>query len=403
MKDKVIQKLVDLEVKRQNETINLIASENYASVEILKLTGSPLANKYSEGYPGKRYYPGNELYDKIESLAQERALKAFKLKPSEWAVNVQPYSGSPANLAIYGALMNPGDTLMGMKLASGGHLTHGHKVSFTGRFFNSVQYDVDSGTGLIDYDVVKKMAEQYQPRVIVSGATAYPRKIDFEKFSNIAQRIGAYHVVDISHIAGLVAAGLHPSPFPHADIVMTTTHKTLRGPRGAVIFSRKDFSERIDKAVFPGLQGGPHNNNTAAKAEMFFEALQPSFKKYQQQVAKNAKALAAALMEKGFDLVTGGTDNHLLLIDLRKIGLDGKTAELLLEKNVINANRNSIPGDDKPFNPSGLRIGTPAVTSRGMKEREMVRIAELISRTLIKKETVAKESIVLAKRFPLAY
>ncbi len=403
MKDKVVAKLVDLEVKRQSETIDLIASENYASADVLSLAGSPLANKYSEGYPGKRYYPGNMLYDKIESLAQERALKVFKLKPSEWSVNVQPYSGSPANFAIYGALMNPGETLLGMKLASGGHLTHGHKVSFTGRFFNSVQYDVDSETGLIDYEMVKRLAEQHRPRIIVSGATAYPRVIDFQKFGGIAQRAGAYHVADISHIAGLVAAGAHPSPFPHADVVMTTTHKTLRGPRGAVIFSRKEFSERIDKAVFPGAQGGPHNNITAAKAAAFFEALQPSFKKYQQQIIKNAKALAVALKAKGFDLVTDGTDNHLLLLDLRQNGLDGKTAEQLLEKSGITANRNSIPGDDKPMNPSGLRIGTPAVTSRGMKEKEMEMIAALITRALLNKENVAKKSAALAKRFPLEY
>lgn len=403
MKDKLVQKLVDLEVKRQKESIDLIASENYVSEEVLGLVGSPLTNKYSEGYPGKRYYPGNEIYDKIEILAQTRALKAFKLKPSEWSVNVQSYSGSPANLAIYGALMNPGETLMGMKLASGGHLTHGHRVSFTGRFYNSVQYDVDHGTGLIDYEAIKNLAEQHHPRIIVSGATAYPRVIDFQKIGSIAQRIGAYHVADISHIAGLVLAGAHPSPFPHADIVMTTTHKTLRGPRGAVIFSRKDFSERIDKAVFPGLQGGPHNNITAAKATTFFEALQPAFKKYQQQVVKNAKALASALKTKGFELVTGGTDNHLLLVDLRGIGLDGKAAEQLLEKSGITANRNSIPGDEKPLNPSGLRIGTPAVTSRGMKEKEMEKIAELIYRAVFKRENVVREALALAKKFPLEY
>lgn len=403
MKDKAIEKLISLETLRQKDTINLIASENYVSPEILKVVGSLLMNKYSEGYPGKRYYPGNEYCDQIEILAQQRALQAFKLKPGAWSVNVQPYSGSPANLAIYGALMQPGDILMGMKLSAGGHLTHGHKVSFTGKFFNSVQYGVDEETGLLDYEQIKKLAEEHRPRIIVSGTTAYPRKIDFQKFGDIARRVGAYHIADISHIAGLVLAGLHTSPFPHADAVMTTTHKTLRGPRGAVIFSRKEIAEIIDKAVFPGTQGGPHNNNTAAKALMFFEASQPGFKKYQQQIAKNAEALAEALKSLGFKLVTGGTDTHLLLIDLRDSGLTGMEAEKLLEESGITANRNTIPGDTSPFKPSGLRVGTPAVTTRGMKEKEMTKIAELIHRALIKKENIRKDILALCKKFPLSY
>ncbi len=403
MLDKKLEELIKKEIGRQQETLDLIASENYASPEILSVIGSPLVNKYSEGYPGKRYYPGNEYYDEIERVARERGLAAFGLNPEEWSLNVQPYSGSPANLAIYGALMNPGETLMGMKLAAGGHLTHGHKVSFTGKFFNSVQYGVNEQTGLLDYAEIEKLAGEHKPKVIVSGTTAYPRTLDFEKFGKIAKSVGAYHVADISHIAGLVLAGLHPSPFPHANAVMTTTHKTLRGPRGAVIFARKAIAEAIDKAVFPGLQGGPHNNITAAKALMFFEAAQSEFKKYQEQILKNAQALAAALMKLGFKLVTGGTDNHLMLIDLRDTGLDGKTAEQLLEANAITANRNSIPGDTKPLNPSGLRLGTPAVTTRGMKEEEVEKIAEFIHRVLVKKEDVKNEIVELCKKFPLPY
>lgn len=437
MKDKTVEKLLLAEVKRQQNTIDLIPSENYASPDILKALGSPLTNKYSEGYPGKRYYPGNEYYDAIENLAKERALQVFKLKESDWSVNVQPYSGSPANLAIYSALMRPGETLMGMKLSAGGHLTHGHKVSATGQFYNSIQYGVNEKTGLLDYEEIAKLARQHKPKVIVSGLTAYPRKIDFKKFGEIAKETGAYHVADISHIAGLIAAGLHQSPFdsaqgkPFADVVMTTTHKTLRGPRGAVIFSRKSplrtnghpearpkdleilrsaqndnkitIAESIDKSVFPGLQGGPHNNVIAATAIMFFEAAQPSFQKYQQQIIKNAGTLAEALMAKGFELITGGTDNHLMLVNVRKIGVEGLEAEKILEINGIIANRNTIPGDASPFKPSGVRMGTPAVTTRGMKEKEMKVIADLITRCLIKKENVAKEVVSLCKRFPLPY
>lgn len=411
MKDKVLGSLIKKEIKRQDSTIDLIASENCVSRDILDVLGTPLVNKYSEGYPGKRYYPGNEIYDEIEELAKWRALKVFRLSSEAWHVNVQPYSGSPANIAIYLALMNFGDVLMGMELSSGGHLTHGHKVSFSGKGYRAVQYSVNPKTGLIDFSEVDRLAKEHKPRVIVSGFTAYSREIDFAKFGKIAKLVGAYHVADISHIAGLVSAGVHSSPFPHADVVMATTHKTLRGPRGAIIFAKRkvtsdkgqEIAELIDKAVFPGIQGGPHNNVTAAKALAFYEALQPSFKKYQRQIVKNAKALAMALIKRGFELVSGGTDNHLMLIDLRNIGLDGLTAEKMLENCGIIANRNTVPGDKSPFKPSGVRLGTPAVTTRGMKEGEMKAIAELIHLCLIKKLNVKKETEQLCCRFPLKY
>ncbi len=403
MKDKILGRLIQEETKRQKETIDLIASENYVSQDMLSVIGSPLTNKYSEGYPGRRYYPGNEYYDQIENLAKKRGLEAFDLKPEEWAVNVQPYSGSPANIAIYAALMNFGDTLMGLKLSSGGHLTHGHKVNFSGKAYKVIHYGVDERTGLLDYGEIEKLAKEHRPKVIVSGLTAYPREINFRRFGEIAHSVGAYHVADISHIAGLVLAGVHVSPFLHSDAVMMTTHKTLRGPRGAAIFSKINLAEAIDKAVFPGMQGGPHNNLTAAKALMFFEAALPGFKKYQQQILKNAKVLAAELVRLGFTLVTGGTDNHLMLADMRSVNLDGMTAEQLLEKNGITANRNTIPGDQSPFKPSGIRIGVPAVTTRGMKEPQMKTIAGLIQRALVKKEFVRKEVTALAKKFPLPY
>ncbi len=398
--DSRLHKLITSEIKRQNETINLIASENFVPLEILEVLGSPLTNKYSEGYPEKRYYSGNQYYDEIEKLCQERALKTFGLNPKNWSVNVQPYSGSTANLAIYLALMKPGDILMGMSLASGGHLTHGHKVSFSGKLFKAVQYGVNQKTGLIDYGEVEKMAKKYQPKIIVSGASAYPRKIDFQKFGKIAKKIGAYHLADISHIAGLVSADIHLSPFPYADIVMTTTHKTLRGPRAAVIFSKTSISEVINKAIFPGLQGGPHNNVIAAIALTFGEALKSRFKNYQKQIVKNAKVLAKELKNRGFNLITNGTDNHLILIDLKNLGIDGLEAEKKMEAAGIIANRNSIYGDVSPFKPSGLRLGTPAITARGAKEKEMKKIPRLIWRILIKKEnirTMRKEVLLLTK------
>lgn len=399
MKDKELEKLISLEVERQRETLDLIASENLASRETRRILGSPLTNKYSEGYPGKRYYPGNEYYDKIEEFAKERALTLFKLSPKRWSVNVQPYSGSPANLAVYLALATPGETIMGMKLSAGGHLTHGHKVSATGIIWKSAQFGLGK-SGRIDFGEVLALAKKEKPKVIISGFTAYPRKVDFKQFGSVARKVGAYHMADISHIAGLVVGGMHPSPFPYADVVTTTTHKSLRGPRGAMIFSRKEIAEKIDKAVFPGLQGGPHNNVTAAMAQAFYEAMQPSFRTYAKQIVKNARALAGELKKLGFELVSGGTDTHLVLIDVRSFGMDGAEAEGRLEKAGIIANRNSIPGDTSPFKPSGVRLGTPAPTTRGMREKEMRIVAHLIHDALQNKSGVRAEVLKLCRKFP---
>jgi glycine hydroxymethyltransferase len=492
--DKKLWQIIEKEIKRQEETLELIPSENFVDLETLFIVGSPLMNKYAEGYPGKRYYPGNKYIDEIENLAKERALKAFKLNPNEWAVNVQPYSGSPANLAVYLGLINPGETIMGLNLFHGGHLTHGHKVSYTGKLFNSIQYGVtplinadttqmnadiprinadttqmnaDKNIRVnprynprlsafknnirvnrcynprlsagIDFDQLEKLALEYKPKIIISGTTAYPRILDFKKFYEISKKVGAYHLADIAHIAGLIVAGLHPSPFPYADVVTMTTHKTLRGPRGAVIFMRKELEEKINKSVFPGLQGGPHMHTIAGIAYAFGRALKKDFYNYQKQIVKNSKKLAEELIKRGFELYTGGTDNHLMIIDLkpltqtwlteRRLGglnntvrnlslresasslresafIDGKTAESLLERAYIIANRNSLPSDTSPFNPSGIRLGTPAITSRGMKEKEMIKIAEFFERILIKKEKpekVRKEVIALTKKFPLPY
>ncbi|MEK7147139.1 MAG: serine hydroxymethyltransferase [Patescibacteria group bacterium] len=404
--DPLLWRLITSEIKRQEETIDLIPSENIIPLQLLEALGSPLANKYSEGYPGKRYYPGNKHYDAIENLACERALKAFKLDPKKWHVNVQPYSGSPANLEIYSALMRPGEVLMGMSLFGGGHLTHGHNVNFSGQIYKSVQYTVKPATGLIDYQEIGYLAKKHRPKIIVSGLTSYPRKIDFKKIGMIAGKVGAYHVADISHIAGLVAAGLHQSPFLYSDAVMATTHKTLRGPRGAVIFCKKELAVRIDRAVFPGMQGGPHNHTIAAIAGMFNEVLKPGFKKYQKQIIKNSQALSKTLLESGFDLVSNGTDNHLMVVDLQNAGVDGMTAEKRLEAIGILANRNVVPGDTSAFKPSGLRLGTPFVTSRGMKEKEMQVIAGLIYSSVFQKEPVAvlsKKTRLLTQKFPLSY
>jgi glycine hydroxymethyltransferase len=409
MKDKILNNLIKKEIKRQQSTIDLIASENYISPEVLQTLGTPLTNKYSEGYPKKRYYPGNQIYDEIELLAQSRAKKVFGLKEDEWGVNVQILSGSPANISIYGALLEPGDTFLAMGLSFGGHLSHGHKVSFSGRLWRAAHYGVDPETGRLDYEKIRKLALETRPKLIVSGFTAHPYKIDFAAFGSIAREVGAYHLTDISHIAGLVAAKLHPSPFPHADVVMSTTHKTLRGPRGAVIFSKLDergLPEKIDRAVFPGFQGGPHNNVTAAKARAFFEALQPSFRKYQEQIVKNAGRLAEELLARGFKLLGEGTETHLMLLDVRPWGLDGRGAEEILEAAGITANRNSLPGDDKPLRPSGVRLGTPATTTRGMKEKEMKKIAEFFERLFVHKEDpklVRREVETLCRKFPLPY
>lgn len=376
-----IKDLIKKELARQKKVINLIPSENYPSKDVLAVLGSQLTSKYAEGYPGKRYYPGNEINDQIEIEVHNLARKIFNLNKN-WQVNVQPYSGSPANIAVYWALMEPGDILMGMELVSGGHLTHGHKVNFSGMSYKVIQYGLNKN-GFIDYDEVSKLAKKYKPKIIVSGATAYPRKIDFKKFGRIAKFVGAYHLADISHIAGLVAAKFHQSPFSYVDVVTTTTHKTLRGPRGAVIFSKdKEIGEKIDKAVFPGLQGGPHLNTVAAMGVAFEEALRPDFKNYIKQVVRNAKVLSQELKKQGFNLASGGTDNHIVLIDLKNKGISGMEAQDRLEKAGIIANRNTVPGDKSPFRPSGLRFGTPAETTRGAKEKDMVKIARKISEIL---------------------
>ncbi len=414
-KDPKLAKLIAEETQRQSRTLNLIPSENIVSEAVLEALGSPLTNKYSEGYPGKRYYGGNEIIDKVEVLAQERARKVFRLGKN-WHVNVQPYSGSPANFAVYFALLRPGDKLMGMSLPFGGHLTHGWKVSATGKFWTPVQYTLGRA-GYIDYEEVRTLARKERPKIIVAGATAYPRIIDFKKFGEIAKEVGAYFMVDMAHIAGLIAAGAHPSPFPYADVVTTTTHKTLRGPRGAIIFSRKDrfvmsnvkgqmskvsIAEAIDKAVFPGLQGGPHDNQTAAIAVCLGEAMKPAFKKYGKQIVKNARALAKELMRLGLQLVSGGTDNHLMLVDLTNLGISGREAQDRLEQVGIIVNRNTIPYDTRsPFDPSGIRLGTPAVTTRGMKEKEMKEIARLIYGVLTGENTdaIKKEVKDLCRKF----
>lgn len=391
MKDVEISRLIKEEKKRQNSAINLTASENYVSSQVLDALGSVFVNKYAEGYPDRRYYGGNKFVDKVEKLCQKRALKLFKLGPpnsvlGKWHVNVQPYSGSPANLAVYSALVPLGKKIMGMSLEAGGHLTHGQKISVTGKFWEQVSYGVDKRTEKLDYKEVLRIAKKAKPAIIIMGATAYSRKIDFKEFRKIADSVGAYLMADISHIAGLIAAGVHPSPFPYADIVTTTTHKTLRGPRGAMIFSRKSkvsIVEAIDKAVFPGLQGGPHINQIAATAVALKEAMHPSFKKYAKQVVKNTQILASELKKRGWRIISGGTDTHLFLIDTYQRGISGKEASERLEKAGIIVNKNMIPFDARnPADPSGIRIGTPAVTTAGMKEKEMKIIAEWIDKIL---------------------
>lgn len=370
--DPEIFDLIEQEERFEFETIRLIPSENYASKAVMEATGSVLQNKYSEGYPSKRYYEGQRYIDQLETLVQERAKALFGVEHA----NVQPYSGSPANMAVYYALLEPGDKIMGMSLPHGGHLTHGWEVNFSARFYTSVQYTVDPKTHLIDYDLVREMARKERPKIIVAGATAYPRQFDFAAFGDIAKEVGAYFLADVAHVAGLIVAGAHPDPAPYADAVTTTTHKTLRGPRGAMILCREEHAAAIDRAVFPALQGGPHNHTTAAIGVALKEAATPEFREYGQQIVRNAKALAGELLERGFTLVSGGTDNHLVLLDLTSKGVFGKKAAKALDRAGIVANYNAIPNDPrKPFSPSGLRIGTPAVTSRGMGEDEMRRIA----------------------------
>jgi glycine hydroxymethyltransferase len=371
--------LVDAEARRQFDTVRLIASENYVSTAVLEATGTVLTNKYSEGYAGKRYYEGQQIVDQVESLAIQRAKDLFGVEHA----NVQPYSGSPANLAVYLAFLNPGDTVMGMSLPHGGHLTHGWSVSATGKWFRSVQYGVRKDTGRVDLDEVRDLALAERPKVIFCGGTAIPRTIDFPAFAEIAKEVDALLVADIAHIAGLIAGGAHPSPVGHAPVISTTTHKTLRGPRGAMLMSDADHAKALDKAVFPGLQGGPHNHTTAGIAVALKEASGPSFTQYAHQVVANADALAKALIERGFDLVSGGTDNHLILVDLTSKGIGGKPAAKALDRAGIELNYNTVPFDPrKPFDPSGIRLGTAAVTTRGLGTEQMPAIAEWIDRAV---------------------
>ena len=377
--DPELAQLVESEAQRQFEKVRLIASENYVSTAVLEATGSVLTNKYSEGYPGKRYYEGQQFIDQVELLAIERAKGLFGVDHA----NVQTYSGSPANLAIYLALAEPGDTIMGMALPAGGHLTHGWSVSATGKWFRAVQYGVRKDTGRVDLDEVRDLAMAERPKLIFCGGTAIPRTIDFPGFAAIAEEVGAVLVADIAHIAGLVAGGAHPSPVGHAQVISTTTHKTLRGPRGAMLMSDAAHAKALDKAVFPGLQGGPHNHTTAGIAVALAEAARPDFREYAASVVANAEALAAALMERGFDLVSGGTDNHLILIDLTSKGIAGKPAAKALDRAGVELNYNTVPFDPrKPFDPSGVRLGTAAITTRGLGVEQMPQVAEWIDRTV---------------------
>jgi glycine hydroxymethyltransferase len=390
MKDREIEKLIQEEAAREKKVVNLIASENFASSDVLEALGSVFTNKYAEGYPGSRYYGGTVVADKLENAVRRRALRLFHLSPDDWSVNVQPYSGSPANFAIYLALVPPGEKIMGMSLAMGGHLTHGQRVSVTGKLWSQIPYGVSQKTETLDYVEIAKIAKREKPAIIVTGYTAYPRIIDFGKFRKIADSVGAILMVDMSHFAGLVAGGGYPTPFKYADVVMTTTHKTLRGPRGAMIFSRKikvnsklTIAEAIDKAVFPGLQGGPHLNAIAAIGVALREAAKPEFKRYAKQVIKNAKVLAEELKKLGWRIISDGTDTHLVLVDTMSRGIGGKEAAEKLERAGIIVNKNTIPYDiRKPTDPSGIRIGTPAATTRGMKEGDMKKLAAKIDKVL---------------------
>jgi len=373
--DPAVWAIIEKEEMRQNEEIELIASENYVSPAVLEAMATVLTNKYSEGYAGKRYYGGNYLIDEIEDLAIERAKKLFDAEH----VNVQPLSGSPANAAVYMAFLNPGDKVLGLKLDHGGHLSHGHSVNFSGRLYNFVQYGVNLETGFIDMDEVREVALRERPKMIVAGFSAYSREIDWQKFKDIADEISAYTFADIAHIAGLIAAKQLKNPVPIFDVVSTTTHKTLRGPRGAIIMCKEKYAKQINSAVFPGMQGGPHDHITAAKAVAFGEALKPEFIEYSKQIIKNAQAMAAEFIKRGYQIISGGTDNHLMVIDLNPQGLAGKEAEKILEKIGISVSRSTIPNDpNPPMNPSGMRVGTPAITTRGMKEAEMVLLVEYI-------------------------
>lgn len=401
--DEEVGQAIKDEYARQNRNIELIASENIVSPTVLYAMGSVLTNKYAEGYPGKRYYGGCENVDVVENIAIERVKKLFGC---EYA-NVQPHSGAQANMAVFFAMLNPGDTYMGMSLDAGGHLSHGSPVNFSGKYFNCVPYGVNEN-GYIDYDNILELAKQYKPKLIIAGASAYPRIIDFKKFREIADKVGAYLMVDMAHIAGLVATGLHPSPFPYADVVTTTTHKTLRGPRGGVILSNNEINEKFNfnKAIFPGTQGGPLEHVIAGKAVAFKEALDPSFKEYQSQIVKNCKALANSLRNKGFNMVTGGTDNHLLLLDLTNFDITGKELQNRCDNVYITLNKNAIPNDPRsPFVTSGVRIGTAAITSRGMKEEDMEIIADLIYQTVTDYENnidnIREKVVTLCNKYPI--
>lgn len=393
---------IENEVNRQRNKIELIASENFVSPAVLEAAGTPLTNKYAEGYPGRRYYGGCEFVDIAETLAIERAKKVFGAEHA----NVQPHSGAQANMAVYFSVLKPGDTILGMNLSHGGHLTHGSPVNFSGVYYKVISYGVNKETFMIDYDEIRRLALEHKPKLIVAGASAYPRVIDFKRFREIADEVGAYLMVDMAHIAGLVAAGLHPSPVPYAHFVTTTTHKTLRGPRGGMILCKEEFAKDIDKAIFPGIQGGPLMHIIAAKAVCLKEAMTEEFKNYQKQVVANAAVLARELINRGFNIVSGGTDNHLMLVDLRNKGITGKEAESMLDSVGITVNKNAIPFDtEKPSVTSGIRLGTPAVTTRGMKEEQMVEIAHLINLTLTdyekNRDTVKAKVQALCKQFPL--
>ncbi len=402
--DPEVAQLIEREVRRQEEGLELIASENFVSPAVLQAMGSPLTNKYAEGYPGRRYYGGCHYYDEIESMAIERAKELFGV---EYA-NVQPHSGAQANMAVYFAFLKPGDTILTMELAHGGHLSHGSPVNSSGKLYNAVHYRVDPETHQIDYDHLREQALKHRPKLIVAGASAYPRAIDFEKFRRVADEVEALLMADIAHIAGLVAADLHPDPAPHCHVITSTTHKTLRGPRGGLILAKEEFKKKLNSALFPGTQGGPLMHVIAAKAVAFREALQPQFKEYQQQIIKNAQTLAEKLKEFGLKLITGGTDNHLILIDVGALGLTGKECEEALENAGITVNKNMIPYDPKPPRvTSGIRIGTPAVTTRGMREKEMVQIAQWIREVFEnpgdekKLQKIKEEVKELTRKFPI--
>jgi glycine hydroxymethyltransferase len=399
--DKEIYDIINEEIERQDKGIELIASENIVSEGVLEAAGSVLTNKYAEGYPGKRYYGGCQFVDKAEQLAIDRLKELFNADHA----NVQPHSGSNANMGVYFSVLKPGDKVLGMKLDHGGHLTHGHPINFSGILYNFNSYGVNKETGRIDYDELEKIALEFKPKMIVAGASAYSRIIDFNRFREIADKVGAYFMVDMAHIAGLVAAKLHPNPCEYADFVTTTTHKTLRGPRGGAILCKEKFAKQVDKAIFPGIQGGPLEHIIAAKAVCFKEALQPDFVEYQKQVVINAKKLGEELVKRGFEIISGGTDNHLLLLDVTNKNVTGKEAEKLLGEVEITVNKNTIPFDtNSPFVTSGVRIGTPAVTTRGMKEDEMIILADLISETIdgvTNKDELLKRVKELCSKFPL--